>query len=264
MIHNILRENWHLFELINQPAGHQRLLDPLMIVGAQDAIFVLPLLLLVLWFALARWAPLGRHMAAAAAASATGEQARLEYNRALGQRIAVLGCLGVVLALGLNVLLGHLVFEPRPFVSHPTGVHQLISHVADDSFPSDHAAVAGAVTTMFGLYLLFVLTAAARLRLRLRADLARAETLAAVQVSLVVRQPFVRVVGVATLLFVMALAVLLWLGIARVYTGVHYPADILVGALCGFEGSVLALALRPLVEPVLRPVLRLAERVHAA
>jgi undecaprenyl-diphosphatase len=258
MIHDLLQDNWRLFELINRSAGHQRLLDPFMILGAQEAIFVLPVLLLALWFVLARWAPLGRRMAARS--SATGERARLEYDRGLGQRMALLGGAGVVLALGLNGLLGHLVFEPRPFVSHPTVVHQLISHAADDAFPSDHAAVAGAVTTVFGLYLLLVLTSA----VRLRAEHMRGETLQAVRMALVVRRRFVPVVGVALVLFATSLAVLLWLGIARVYTGVHYPADILVGTLCGFVGSVVATALRPLVEPLLGPVLRFAEWVHAA
>ncbi len=101
MLDDLLRANWQVFEAINQRAGHQSLLDPLMVVGAQDVIFVLPLLLLALWFAVARWAPLGR---AAAAPSAKGEEGAegererervwLEYDRGLGQCVALLGGVG--------------------------------------------------------------------------------------------------------------------------------------------------------------------------
>lgn len=55
-----------------------------------------------------------------------------------------------------------------------------------------------------------------------------------------------------------------WIGVARVYAGVHYPGDIVVGALCGFVGSVFVVALRPVMEPLLATVVRLAERVHLA
>ena len=262
MLDDLLRANWQVFEAINQRAGHQSLLDPLMVVGAQDVIFVLPLLLLALWFAVARWAPLGR---AAAAPSAKGEEGAegererervwLAYDRGLGQRVALLGGVGVAVALALNVVLGHLVFEPRPFVSQPTHVHRLIAHAVDNAFPSDHLAVAGAVTTALGLYLLFAMTSAFRLR---------AEAAQTVRVSLELRRRFVPEVVAATVLFVVALLVLGWIGIARVYTGVHYPGDIVVGTLCGFVGSVFAVALRPVLEPLLAPLIRVAERMRVA
>ena len=263
MLDDLLRANWQVFEAINQRAGHQPLLDPLMVVGAQDVIFVLPLLLLALWFAVARWAPLGRAAAAPSAqgeegvegAESEGERVWLEYDRGLGQRVALLGAVGVAVALALNVLLGHLVFEPRPFISQPAHVHRLIAHAIDNAFPSDHLAVAGAVTTALGLYLLFALTSAFRLR---------AEAAQTVRVSLELRRRFVPEVVAATVLFVVALLVLGWIGIARVYTGVHYPGDIVVGTLCGFVGSVFAVALRPVLEPLLAPLIRVAERVRVA
>jgi len=251
-----LRDNWKAFETLNVPAGHQPLLDPLMVFGAKDVIFLLPMLLLALWFALARWSPLSRtRQSQAQSTGVEGERARLEYDRKLGQRVALLGCLGVAFALALNVALSHLVFEPRPFVSHPLLVHRLIAHVADNSFPSDHEAVAGAVTTALGLYLLFVITSAFRLGAESKSD---------VRVSLEVRRLFVPEVAIATSLFLLALAALCWIGLARVYTGVHYPGDIAVGALCGFVGCVFAVALRPLVTPVLDVLVRLAEQFHLA
>jgi undecaprenyl-diphosphatase len=259
MIHDLLRANWQVFEAINQRAGHQSLLDPLMVVAAQDVIFVLPLLLLALWFAVARWAPLGR-AAAAPRAEGEGEEGErervwLEYDRGLGQRVALLGGVGVAVTLALNVVLGHLVFEPRPFVSQPAHVHRLIAHAVDNAFPSDHLAVAGAVTTALGLYLLFAMTSAFRLR---------AVAAQTVRVSLELRRRFVPEVVAATVLFVVALLVLCWIGIARVYTGVHYPGDIVMGTLCGFVGGVFAVALRPVLEPLLAPLIRVAERVRVA
>ncbi len=51
-----------------------------------------------------------------------------------GRLLATVG--GVSLALGINQILGMLWYEPRPFA---IGLgHALISHAADNSFPSDH------------------------------------------------------------------------------------------------------------------------------
>lgn len=68
-------------------------------------------------------------------------------GRRRGPRV-VAGALGAgaaaLLALALNQLIGHAVDRARPYTSH-TGVHLLVSKTSDFSFPSDHAAVAGAV-----------------------------------------------------------------------------------------------------------------------
>ncbi|HEY1390114.1 MAG TPA: phosphatase PAP2 family protein, partial [Ktedonobacterales bacterium] len=133
MVQDLLSVNWDLFEDINQPAGHEGLLDSTMVFAANDLIFLLPLLLLVLWFALARWSPLVRR-------DSQSDAARME-----GHIVLALAVVGMVIALGINVLLGHLLFEPRPFISHPTLVHKLIAHAADASFPSDHSAAAFAL-----------------------------------------------------------------------------------------------------------------------
>lgn len=54
------------------------------------------------------------------------------------------------LSAGLGLLVGKIITEfyarPRPFVAHPGQVHLFISHVADASFPSDHATAAAAIT----------------------------------------------------------------------------------------------------------------------
>src|SRR5579863_8469022 len=182
MIADLLRDNWHLFALLNQHAGQEPLLDPVMIVAAQYLIGLMPLLLLGLWCATARWSPVRR----------TGTTARerrwLDYDRGLGQRIVLLGGLAVVIALALNMLLSHLIYEPRPFVGHPTLVHLLIAHAVDNAFPSDHEAVAAAVATVLVLYLLLLVTST----LRLAAGATRT-----VYLSLEVRRSFVTEVTVA-------------------------------------------------------------------
>ncbi len=58
--------------------------------------------------------------------------------------VLIVGVLGAVAALAINVGLGHLYFRPRPFlVLH---VHALLPHPADSSLYSDHLAIAGALS----------------------------------------------------------------------------------------------------------------------
>jgi undecaprenyl-diphosphatase len=240
-VQHLLAINWQLFEAINQPAGHEQLLDPLMVFGANDVIFLAPLLLLALWLGLAVGVARGQNAAVPAMVS--------DRLRAVGRQLALLACLGVVLALALNLTLGHLLYEPRPFVSHPALVHELIPHPADASFPSDHTAVMSAVATMLLVYLAVVLAWTRRTRasapnaeqLRLRRLRALAGTLAAV-----------------------AVVAVLYVGVARVYAGLHYPGDIAGGAICGVIGSACAAAIRPVAAPALAPVIRLAERLRLA
>jgi undecaprenyl-diphosphatase len=185
--------NWSLFEDVNGTAGHGGILDHIMVFAANDLIFVLPLLALLFWFALARWSPLLRNNSQADSAAMVGHVT------------LVLTAVAAVIALGLNILLAHLIFEPRPFVSHPKFVHTLIAHAADASFPSDHSAAAFAIAT------------------------------AAVAIAF-----------------------------ARVYVGVHYPGDVIGGALCGIIGALIALALTPLVTPLLTPIIRALGQVGLA
>jgi undecaprenyl-diphosphatase len=221
MVQDVLSLNWDLFEKINEHAGHQTLLDPTMIFTASYLIFLLPVLLLVLWFALAHWSPLIQR-------NDQTDDARLEGHVTL---LAVV--LGAAIALGVNILVGNLLFEPRPFVSHPAIVHKLIPYTADASFPSDHLAISFAIVTV-----LFALAAALSQR-----GVAG---------------------GLAIFVTLLALLAAVAIGFARVYVGVHYPGDILGGALCGVVGGLVALALRRVLRPLLTPVIDLLGQIGLA
>src|SRR4051812_46962526 len=54
------------------------------------------------------------------------------------------GCAALI-GLAMNAVLGNLWFHERPFAAHPKQTVLLVHHVADNSFPSDHATVAFAV-----------------------------------------------------------------------------------------------------------------------
>ena len=106
---------------INGLAGHVSIVDLSMKLLARDAIFLLPFLMLGLWF----W-PAGP-------------------ERALNQRLGAAAFFAVFLALGFAGVLGDLHHEARPFVSD-LSTKLLIPHSADNAFPSDHTAVAFAIS----------------------------------------------------------------------------------------------------------------------
>ncbi len=53
-------------------------------------------------------------------------------------------------------------------------------------------------------------------------------------------------------------------GFARVYAGVHYPLDILGGALIGFVAAILVSQIRKLIEPIPTMVIKAARIVRLA
>ncbi len=245
-----LRDNWKAFLSINGLAGHSSALDSAMIFGANDMILALPLLLLLAWFALARWSPYSRWLTTRFGAQVA------ERDRWLGQRALLTSFIGVGLALALNILLGALIFEPRPFISHPTLVHKLIAHAADASFPSDHEAVSMAIALALTVYFIWLLMRFARERAdggqRRNANLEPP------------RSAWLGRMAPALVFAALALIFCVYIGFARVFVGVHYPVDIAGGAVCGAVGDALAFGLLPLAQRIYQPIVRLAGTLRLA
>jgi undecaprenyl-diphosphatase len=105
-----------LFHLLNNLAGQHPVLDFIMKCFAQYALEMYAILYLVAWFGFPKSDTKRRHA------------------------LVVSGFAGI-LALLFNVLISHIWFRPRPFVSLPPGTfHQIIPHSVDASFPSDHTS----------------------------------------------------------------------------------------------------------------------------
>ncbi|MDA8345774.1 MAG: phosphatase PAP2 family protein [Thermaerobacter sp.] len=177
-----------LFFWWNGFAGRSQWLDAVAVAGAQYAIFAVAGLMLILWFALPRG------------------------DAAVRRRLLLAGLAGLV-ALLANYLIALVYPRERPFVIYPHRVHLLLQHAPDASFPSDHAAVAGAVA--------WVMWAAG---------------------------PVWRVV-----FWLLAVIIIL----ARVFVGVHWPTDVLGGAVVGALSGSLVLAAQGALERPLRFILRL-------
>lgn len=109
------------FTAINNLAGHNKLLDVLMIGLAKWGIVIYGGILLYLFFA-----------------------SQEDHNSRQNQQAVFRATIAGFLALGVNLVIGSVFFRPRPFVGHH--VHLLIDHPADSSFPSDHAAGASGIS----------------------------------------------------------------------------------------------------------------------
>ncbi len=101
--------NIHLFQLINSPAGKNPYLDAFMIFSAQYLVYIIPIIILYLWFA-----------------------KKGDKNFSLYLFLSVFFTL--IVSMGISAVYYH----PRPFVEG-LGT-QLIEHAPDSSFPSDHTA----------------------------------------------------------------------------------------------------------------------------
>ena len=227
----LLHLNYILFQDINNHAGTHPWLDQIMIFSADWLIFFFPLVMLLLWGIPNYWRrrPL------------QPEEAKL-----LQERRAVVLWIGIacLLSYGINLLIEQFVFEPRPFVSYH--VHQLISHPADSAFPSDHLGWSFAVVGML-LFLLIPFTTTTWQRQKRGQD--------HIQWS-----KFVIPCG----LFLLALLMGVLIGIARIFVGVHYPGDILGGAIDGLIAASLVTLLRQKLARPTYAVLRFATFLHLA
>ena len=219
---------------INDVAGRWFWLDEVMIFCANMLIFCWPLLMLAMW---------GRPLSWRKRPLRPGELAIIRECRAVILWIGV----ACILSYLCNFTIEHFVFEPRPFVAHH--VHLLVTHPADDSFPSDHAAWSFAVVGM----MLFSLPSMLRNAWRLR--------MASVRWQWSEARPLVYPLLLMMLAIVMACAI----GVARVFVGVHYPGDIIGGAITGTVSAAIVTTLRSRVFQ--RPtgvVLNFAQRLRVA
>ena len=108
-------------DLINDWAGHVAAVDTVMKLAATDLIYLVLPLAFALWFL-----PGG------------------SAERALRQRVWLAIMISVVAGLFLAALVAQLYSDARPFVSR-TDTRLLVSHAADNGFPSEHATVSFAV-----------------------------------------------------------------------------------------------------------------------
>lgn len=167
----MLSWNTALFLHLNAAAMPSAAMQALAEAAAGAPVLLAPVLLTCLWV----WGPPTRRAALIAAGA------------------------GVFAGQGINLLLGLLWFDPRPFM---VGAGRTwLDHVADNGFPSDHATLA------WSLGLGLALTGASR-RWGAAACLAGAAA-----------------------------------GWARVYLGVHFPADVLASIPAGLLAAGLACAL---------------------
>ena len=245
LISKELADNWRAFRDINGLAGHNATLDGVMIFSANDLIFFLPLLAVLVWLSVARWSPYLRWM------RERFGQTLSARARWIGQRIVMSAALAAAIALGLNIIIGMLIYEPRPFISNPSAVHLLIASPKDAAFPSDHEAVAMSIALALTVGMFWLLLAALR------------EPLVGKAAGWSWGRTF-GYIALPTLFAVLALASAALIGFARVYDGVHYPHDIVGGALCALVGVIVALALLPLLDNLYRPIIRAAEALRLA
>ncbi len=108
-------DTW-LYHLINNLSGHIAIVDALMKFLANDSLEIYGILFIITWFVLPKRDEARRH----------------------GLIVSVVS--GVI-ALVINVIIGHIWVRARPFVALPHGsFHQLVPHSKDASFPSDHTS----------------------------------------------------------------------------------------------------------------------------
>lgn len=233
----LLQLNYALFQDINAPAGANPVLDAFMVFCANWLIFLWPLLLLCVWGIPLRWRK---------SRGGSDREFVLEIRRAAVMWTAI-ACL---LAYALNLLVEHMVFEPRPFVNHT--VHLLVSHAADASFPSDHAAWSFAVVGML-FFALLLLNRPVAQKQSFTSGNRESRNSGKLQR---LRLPL--------LLLLVALAIAILIGFARVFVGIHYPGDILGGAVDGIIASGVATALCRWLDRPTRAILQFAAFLHLA
>jgi undecaprenyl-diphosphatase len=227
--------NYMLFQDINGPAGAVSWLDAIMIFCASYLIFLWPLFLLVVWGLPLSWRQ----------RSLRPGEAEVLHERRAAVLWLIVAC---ALSFGLDLIIEQFYFEPRPFVAHK--VHLLVQHAADASFPSDHMAWSFAVVGM----LLFAFLPFFTLSRRTSNDKRNNASL----------QPQRSLIRKLVWFIVIAFVIGCIIGYARVFVGVHYPDDILGGAIDGLIAALIVTVVRHWLSRPTDAVLRFAHMLHLA
>ncbi len=104
----------------NGLTGHSAALDHLYVILATWPVYLIPVILLYIWVFFPVF--------------------RLNAIRAFGS--------GLIAWVGFNTVIGWIWYRPRPALKM-VGVHELLLHQPDKSFPSDHAAFGMAIAATF-------------------------------------------------------------------------------------------------------------------
>ncbi|KZX15778.1 undecaprenyl-diphosphatase BcrC [Methanobrevibacter cuticularis] len=118
-------------------------------------------------------------------------------------KLAILGLIALLFPVIITYLLKILVGEPRPFVSL-ANVHLLVIETDPNSFPSGHTSNSFALAIGIGL-----------------------------NWEIKIKQRSIKLAW-----FLIPIASII--GFSRIYIGVHYPFDVITGAIIGIIGGLLA------------------------
>ncbi len=121
-----------------------------------------------------------------------------------GRKVAIFGLAALMISNVVVYLLKFIIAEPRPFLALPN-VDLLVPENEIYSFPSGHTASSFAVALIIGL----------KYRLKLGKN------------SYNLIYPLLTFAGI--------------IGFSRIYIGVHYPLDVIVGAIIGILTAILVI-----------------------
>ena len=184
--------DFQMFQLINHLAVSDAFLNPMMEFLSQDGEYLFFLVVIVYWFL------------------------RTKSNR----RMVIEGLAAASVALGINAIIGLVLYRNRPFVDHH--VIQLIKHVANASFPSDHATGAFVIAISIWIWRK--------------------------------RDGWIWILLAATI------------SLSRVWTGVHYPSDVVAGMIIGISVALLVHAILrrwKLADQIVNSLVELYEKMES-
>lgn len=125
------------------------------------------------------------------------------FGGAYGKKVAILGLIAIFLTDALIILIKYIAAEPRPFLVLSNV--NLLAIANDNSFPSGHTAVSFAAATLIGL------------KYHDKSN------------------------GKKYWLIYPLILLAILIGFSRIYIGVHYPYDVIFGAIMGILCSLLIL-----------------------